>query len=129
LEEAVNKALFAIVVLMPVLSWAKPKPADYAITVHVQSSHVVSWCNDILGHANCDTKQHLSVIIDGKKYELDSYGDYDSMLRTGDYKAKLLPDEQRVGDIPLGTYEYRRKYEFLFPDGKTRKYSVVGESE
>jgi hypothetical protein len=51
------------------------------------------------------------------------------LLRIGDYKAKLLPEEQRDGDIPLGSYEYRRRYEFLFPDGRTRKYTVVGESE
>ncbi len=124
-----KRALFVFLLLMPVLSWAKPKPTDYAITVHVQSSHVVSMCNDILGHPNCEKKQHLSALIDGKKYELDSNGDLDVMLRTGDYKAKLLPDEQRIGDIPLGDYEYRRRYEFLFPDGKTRKYTVVGESE
>ena len=111
------------------LSWAKPKPADYTITVHVQSSRVFNMCHDILGHPTCDTKQHLSVVIEGKKYELDSNGYFDVLLRTGDYKAKLLPDEQRDGDIPLGEYEYRRKYEFLFPDGKTRKYTVVGETE
>ena len=124
-----NKALFAFLLLMPVLSWAKPKPADYTIAVHVQSSHVFSYCYDILGHPTCETNQHLIAVIDGKKYELDSNGYYDVLLRTGDYKAKLLPDEQRDGDIPLGDYEYRRKYEFLFPDGKTRKYTVVGESE
>ncbi len=124
-----NRALFACLLLMPMHSWAKTNPADYAITVHVQSSHVVSMCNDILGHPNCEKKQHLSAIVDGKKYELDSYGDYDVLLRIGDYKAKLLPEEQRDGDIPLGSYEYRRRYEFLFPDGRTRKYTVVGESE
>lgn len=123
-----KKAIFAILLMVPVLAWAKPKPADYTLTVHVQSSRMVLACDMFLDHVGCGKSLHLNVVIDGKKYELDA-GDYDYLLRLGDYKAKLLPDDSSDGENPPAAYEYRRKYEFLFPDGKTRKFSVVGESE
>ncbi len=124
-----KKAFFSVLILIPALTWAKPNAADYAIAVHVQSSQLVNACYVILGHVTCDTRQHLNAVIDGRKYELNCNGDFDVLLRTGDYKARLLPDEPRAGDYQPGNYEYRKQYEFLFPDGKTRKYQVVGESE
>ena len=30
-----KKALFAVLLLVPAASWAKPKPEDYTIAVHV----------------------------------------------------------------------------------------------
>ena len=51
------------------------------------------------------------------------------LLRLGDYKAKLLPDDSSISPNPPADYEYQRKYEFLLPDGKTRKFLVMGESE
>jgi hypothetical protein len=125
-----KKSLFALLLLAPVLAWAKPKPADYTITVHVQSSHMSYECDSTLaiGHPDCGKRQHLNVIIDGKKYELDG-GQRDYLLRVGDYKAKVLADDSQDDSSPEGSYEYRLKYEFLFPNGKTRKYLVVGESE
>jgi len=41
----------------------------------------------------------------------------------GDYKAKVEKDNTQR------TYEYERIYEFLFGDGSTRRYWVVGEEE
>jgi hypothetical protein len=46
-----------------------------------------------------------------------------SLLRVGDYKAKVEKDNTQR------TYEYERVYEFLFADGSTRRYWVVGEDE
>jgi len=65
--------------------------------------------------------QHLTVLIDGKKYQLDTSSG--SLLRVGDYKAKVEKDNTQR------TYEYERVYEFLFADGSTRRYWVVGEDE
>jgi hypothetical protein len=129
LEETMKKILFVILLLMPLTAWAKPKPADYTITVHVQSSHMNYECDTLVfGHPDCGKRQHLNVIIDGKKYELDG-GQRDYLLHVGDYKAKVLTDDSTDNIAPEGDYEYRLKYEFLFPNGKTRKYLVVGESE
>jgi hypothetical protein len=119
-----NTAL-AILLLVPALVWAqKPAPsqADFSITVHVQSSRVVDSC---FGNpAACGSVQRLTVSIDGKKYELEGpiKGAVD-VLRVGDYKAKIAKDETKQA------YEYRRVYEFLFADGITREYKVVGEGE
>jgi len=124
-----KKIFLVILLLMPLAAWAKPKPADYTITVHVKSSHMNYECDTLIfGHPDCGNRQHLNVIIDGKKYELDG-GQRDYLLHVGDYKAKILADDSPDNIAPEGDYEYRLKYEFLFPNGKTRKYLVVGESE
>jgi hypothetical protein len=127
-EEAMKKLLFAILFLSSTLAWGKTKPEEYTVTVHVQSSGLVSLCNE-RSDTLCGLRQHLNVIIDGKKYEMIS-GDFPEVaLVTGAYKAKLIPDDSTSSDNPPKSYEYHQKYEFLFPDGKTRKYLVVGASE
>jgi hypothetical protein len=108
--------LLISVLLIPILilpftplAAATPGPADYPITVHVSSSE---W--------NANWLQ-LSVTIDGKKYLLS--GPYYGVLSPGDYKAKLVTDTHKT------SYETYQTYEFLFPDNKTRKYNLIGQSE
>jgi hypothetical protein len=71
-------------------------------------------------------------LIDGKKIELVgpttskkvySLPGPTSVLRIGDYPAKVVKDNNEHA------YEYSSSYELLFPDGETRKYQVVGESQ
>ncbi len=45
------------------------------------------------------------------------------LLSLGDYKAKIVRDDHKV------TYDSYKIYEFLFPDQKTRKFIVVGQTE
>jgi hypothetical protein len=45
------------------------------------------------------------------------------LLALGDYKAKLVKDEHKT------TYGSNQVYEFLFPDKKTRQFTVVGQTE
>jgi hypothetical protein len=66
----------------------------------------------------------LSVTIDGKRYELESLDTPNALLMLGDYKARLLKDQQGAG-----TYDSWRVYEFLFPDNRKRQFVVVGQSE
>jgi hypothetical protein len=126
LEDAMKKLIFAILLSVPVLACAekpRPNPADYTIAVHVQASRVIDACSDVTaGYSVCGWEQQLTVTIDGKKYELQS-GFLRDLLRVGDYKAKITKDETQHA------YEYMRTYEFLLPDGVTRQYTVVGESE
>ncbi len=126
-----KRALIAILFLAPTLAWGKPKPADYTLVVHVQSSDLVTWCYEVLGHPFCETKQHLNVVIGGKKYELNGNDDDNGVLRTGNYKARMLTgDDSDIPEAPRAYEIYNTDgYEFLFPDGKSRKYSIVGESE
>jgi len=62
-------------------------------------------------------------IIDGKKYELQSYLGVGDLLALGDYKAKLIQNDQKT------TYDSYQAYEFLFPDKKTRRFDVIGQIE
>jgi len=46
-----------------------------------------------------------------------------NLLALGDYKAKLVKDDHKT------PYESIRMYEFQFPDKKTRKFAVAGQTE
>jgi hypothetical protein len=109
----VKKITFAIM-LVSVLAWAGDdvNPADYTVKVHVSAS----------GTAN--NMQELSVVIKGKHFNLESQlGTPDKLLALGDYQAKLVQDEHKTA------YDSHHVYEFLFPDKKTRKFVIVGETE
>ncbi len=56
-----KKVLIALLMLAPMLSWAaapKPNPADYTVTVHVQSSFLTDECMFFAG-PQCPGVQHL----------------------------------------------------------------------
>jgi hypothetical protein len=105
-------ALF-VLLLLATLAPAAPAPDEYSINVHVTSSYT-------LGGGG----QGLDVVIHAKKYQLG--GDPTrgpSILALGDYKAKLTKDEHP------NAYESYQEYQFLFPDNKTKKFGVIGQSE
>jgi len=108
-------ALF-VVLLGSSWAWAgaEPNPADYTIQVHVSSARV-----------NGGGFIRLKVTLDGKKCELQGLDAERSLLAPGDYKAKSLP--LKVKDVH--TYDVYGTYEFLLPDGKTRRYELVGIAE
>ena len=117
-----KKALLATVLTVPCLCLGEkpaPNPADYTIPVDVTASHLVMLCSS----SACSWHEVMEVVIGGKKYELSEGSVRNDLLRTGEYKAKILKDET------TRPYEYMRTYEFLFADGKTRQYLVVGEEE
>ncbi len=106
--------------LLSAISWGASDQDPYSVNVHVVSSHWVVW-------PGSSAAQALNTVIDGKKYELEAPASpnlFDAnLLAPGDYKAKL------VRDVHKTTYESSQTYEFLFPDKKTRKFTVVGLSE
>lgn len=109
-----KKLALTILLLASALAWSgsDPNPAEYTVNVHVSSSSIAT------GGA-----QDLSVIIDGKKYELLCEYATRELLALGDYKAKLVKDWHKTA------YDSSQVYEFLFPDKKTRKFIVIGQSE
>jgi hypothetical protein len=111
-----KKLAFVVLTLCAALAWAgaEPNPADYTISVHVSSARV-----------NGRGLIRLKVTLDGKKCELEGLDGENSLLKPGDYKAKMIP--AKVKDVH--TYDVYGAYEFLFPDMKTRKYGLVGISE
>jgi hypothetical protein len=105
-------ALF-VLLLAATFAPAAPAPDDYSINVHVTSSYILG-----------GTGQGLDVVIHAKKYQLGgNLTKGPSILALGDYKAKLVKDEHPTA------YESRQEYEFLFPDNKTKKFEVLGQSE
>lgn len=118
------KVLFAFLLLAPALAFAadKPNPADYTVTVHVQSSHLIDICSSYIKGATCNWTQSLTVLIDGTKYEIMDQHYGNAVLRLGDYKARIVKEDTSHA------YEYTRTYELLFADGTARKYNVIGES-
>jgi len=68
-------------------------------------------------------RQDLSVVIDGKQYELLCECASGAILALGDYKAKLIKDEHKT------IYESIQVYEFLFADKKTRRFDIAGQTE
>ena len=94
-----------------------PNPADYTINVHVSASRIVHYMERLFSYS-----EMLNVVIDGKKYELES-GFPNMLLALGNYEARLVKDEHK------GTYDSLQVYESLLPDQKTRKFTVVGQME
>jgi|ERR1700683_58092 type 1 fimbria pilin len=114
-----QRITLALLLFLSALGWAAgdPNATEYAVNVHVSSSSVV-----LENHA-INSQQQLSVVIDGKKYELRSEIATSALLALGDYKAKLVQDEHKTA------YDSLQVYEFLLPDRKTRKFRVVGQTE
>jgi hypothetical protein len=116
----------SILLLLSTFSLAAPNPAEYSINVHVISSR---WVMEPSILAGPEPFQKLNVVIDGKKYELEAptlkvnLQAGVALLALGDYKAKLVQDKHKNG------YESSQAYEFLFPDNRTRKFTVVGRIE
>ncbi len=107
-------ALVVIVLILATFAPAARTADEHPITVRVTSSYYLGQVrNRALG---------LDVVIDGRKYALRGTSDL-GLLAIGDYKAKLVKDEHKT------TYESYQEYELLFPDNKTRKFVVVGQSE
>ena len=109
-----KKIALAVLLFLSAHAWvaADPNPADYTVNIHVSSSTIDS-----------GGREALSVVINRKNYELLCECASNSLLALGDYKAKLVKDEHKT------TYDSLQVYEFLFPDNKTRRFALVGQSE
>jgi hypothetical protein len=113
-ENSVKIVTLAALLLLSAPVWAggDPNPAEYTVNVHVSSSSTAHYL------------QELNVVIDGKHYNLESETTFaNRLLALGDYKAKLAQDQHTTA------YDSYQVYEFLFPDKKTRKFIVVGQTE
>jgi hypothetical protein len=112
------KHLLCIVLLFSasVVSFAQNGSVkEYPIKVHVSSSELQGY--------SMQQQQVLRVVIDGKKYQLIALGSMPWALPVGDYRARMASYKLIQGGM------YERRYELIFPDGKTAQYEVGGESE
>ena len=110
-----TKSILALTLLFSLPLFAASPSADYNLTIHVSESRIGT------GRANT---QDLSVLVDGVKYEMESLTIFPKgIVALGDYKAKLVKDQQKP------THEFSRIYELMFPDGTTRQFTVTGQVE
>lgn len=120
------KKIALVMLLFSTIAFAAPNPDEYSVKIHVISSR---WLMEPGMSIGPQAVQRLTVMIDGKKYELEAPALRANLqagvtlLALGDYKAKLVQDVHKT------TYESSQAYEFLFPDNKTRKFFVVSQSE
>jgi len=98
--------------IIPTAVATAANPDECTIDIRVSSSSIAA-----------GGRQDLSVVSDGKKYELLCECATGTILGLGDYKAKLVKDEHKT------TYDSIRVYEFLFADKKTRRFEVIGQTE
>jgi hypothetical protein len=87
-------------------------PADYKVNVHVTHAFL----------AGVLATLHLDVLVDGKKLQLEGQSAA-VMLHVGDYKARVVKDEERKSGWYVETYD------LLFADGTHWLFNVVSESE
>jgi len=126
MEGSMKKIALLVLLLLATFSWAASNPDEYSINVHVSASHWVMAPTVLLGP---EPVLRLNVIIDGRKYELEARAAIANLeagvtlLTPGDYKAKVIQDVHKTA------YESSQAYELLFPDKKTRKFMVVGQTE
>ncbi|MBI3474130.1 MAG: hypothetical protein HY010_00220 [Acidobacteria bacterium] len=90
-------------------------PTEYPVNVHVIASRMVVYHTYF---------QRLNVLIDGKKYELESLTPAYGVLMLGDYKARVRDDGHRAYGHK-SAYDSWQVYEVLLPDNKTRQFVVM----
>jgi hypothetical protein len=120
-----TKTILTLTLLFSLPLFANSPSADYNITIHVSESRIGTVCSRVnKGDSNCDSAQRILGLIDGAKYELESKTVFPKgIVALGDYKAKLIKDQQKP------THEFNRTYSLMFPDGSTRDFVVTGQVE
>ena len=118
-----KRFLLAVLLIFSCCCFAasKPAPADYALTVHVNSA-------ELRYPESGGCAQYLYVTIGNLHYGLTGGCDRNSdyiwlMLKPGDYKGRLL-DSASAPDFRL-----MQHYELLMPDGSKRKFTTFSVSE
>ena len=97
-------------------------PADYPLSLHISASTYGSPANPLF--------ELVTATVGGKHYQLQGptssakiFTHGNGLINPGDYRAKLSMDEHKT------SYESLQQFEILFPDGTTRKFTVIGQWE
>ncbi|MGB0065517.1 MAG: hypothetical protein WBP85_13795 [Terracidiphilus sp.] len=100
---------------------SKPDPSQYTLSVHVSASEYPISPLDV-------GREVLTVTIDGKHYKMVGGTEFHGLITPGDYHARLTrpvlaQDEHKTA------YESAQSFEFLLPDGTTRRFDVIAQWE
>jgi hypothetical protein len=116
LEDLMKAIMLVALLLLSVPAWAATAPAEYSVNVHVSSDRFLSYCSPTVPCVF--TVQLLHVTILGKKYVIQDTASKQGLLPLGNYKAMSAKPKDGLA-----------VFEFLLPDNKTEKFTVVGQSE
>ena len=90
--------------------------------MHISASAYASAANPLF--------EIVTTTINGKHYQLQGptssskiFTHGNGLLNPGDYHCKLSTDEHKT------SYESQQVFEILLPDGTTRKFAVIAQSE
>jgi hypothetical protein len=115
-----------MITLLPLLFLAAPKAdqTTYPLNAQVQQASLVNICGTTDKGSDCGYVQHLTVLMDGKHYQLNGTAYSSDILQAGQYKARIQKDDSHGQ-----TYNRTLIYRLLFPDGKTADFLVVGQDQ
>ena len=106
---------------------AKNDPTQFPLAVHISSSSYAPSYDITLFS---QIQEIVSATINGKHYRLigptsssRAFVRGNGLINPGDYHAKLSLNEHKTA------YESRQQFEILFPDGTTRRFGVIAQSE
>ncbi len=108
---------------------AKPDPSQYTLIVHVSASRYTGgiFAGAILSDLQSEI---LTATVGNRHYELQgptsssrSFMHGNGLIDPGDYHARFTQDEHKT------SYESLQQFEILFPDGTTRRFGVIEQSE
>jgi hypothetical protein len=88
---------------------------DYPVMVHVAHARLTGAIGGGTGTL------HLDTVIDGKTVELEAGAG--ALLHTGDYRARVVSDEEKKSGW------FSKTYELIFSDGTKVVFTEVAESE
>lgn len=115
------KKIALVVLLLSTLCLAASNKNDkFNLTIHVSSSFLT------FNGSTCTNQ--LNILVDGINYQLVGGCDHQEdvhygPLKPGDYKARLATDDHSRAYLTVQTYE------ILYPDNRSRKFEVIGNSE
>src|ERR1700753_357763 len=90
---------------------SKPQPLDYPLEAQVQTTGLVNICGDAPKGVDCGYVQHLTMVVDGKHFEVHGTAYSSDILAAGTYKARMQSETTH------GTnYLHTRIFRLLFPD-------------
>jgi hypothetical protein len=108
---------------------AKNDPSQFPLSMHISASTYAPEYGSSLKTFD-DLDQIVTSTIDGKHYELlgptssaKAFMHGNGLINPGDYHARLSKNEHKTA------YESLQEFEILFPDGTTRRFSVIEQSE
>ena len=110
---------------------AKSDPSQFPLVVHILASAYLPVAINI-NPPIIPQVEIVTAAINGKHYQLQCDSGSSTriglvhahgLLNLGDYPAKLLIDEHKT------SYESYQQFEVLLPDGSTRRFVVVAQSE